>query len=66
MKGWGAQDDFQEQIEATVSDRLWAARANLSRPGSLDCIDCGYSIPRARRLALPSARRCVQCQSDYE
>jgi phage/conjugal plasmid C-4 type zinc finger TraR family protein len=66
MKGWGAQDDFQEQIEATVSDRLAMARADLKGPGCKNCKDCGLPIPEARRIAYPSATQCVPCKSQYE
>jgi RNA polymerase-binding transcription factor DksA len=31
--------------------------------GTTHCIECGDEIPEARRLALPGARTCVQCQS---
>ena len=37
MKGWGAQDDFQAQIEQTVNDRMAAARAELEEIGSEEC-----------------------------
>ena len=37
MKGWGAQDDFQAQIEQTVNDRMAAAREELEKIGSEEC-----------------------------
>lgn len=66
MKGWGAQDDFLEQIAATVNDRLAIAREDLKGNGRKYCKDCGCEIPEARRLAYPSATRCVPCKSSYE
>jgi len=66
MRGWGAADDFQEQIQATVDERVDEARAQLLGEGSEDCEDCGRPIPPARREAMPSATRCVVCQSHYE
>ena len=30
------------------------------------CIDCGASIPEARRRAVPGVKRCVDCQEDFE
>lgn len=44
-----------------------ACAANaLSGIGSEDCIDCGEGIPDARREALPSAKRCADCQENVE
>ncbi|WP_346915386.1 TraR/DksA C4-type zinc finger protein [uncultured Roseibium sp.] len=34
--------------------------------GADECVDCGDPIPEARRLALPSARRCAGCQTSFE
>ena len=31
-----------------------------------ECIDCGESIPEARRKAVPGCERCVGCQEIYE
>lgn len=41
-------------------------RSELHGDGSDDCVDCGCAIPAARRAALPSAERCVACQSRHE
>jgi phage/conjugal plasmid C-4 type zinc finger TraR family protein len=30
------------------------------------CSCCGEEIPEARRLAMPTARTCVDCQTDIE
>jgi phage/conjugal plasmid C-4 type zinc finger TraR family protein len=30
------------------------------------CLTCGERIEEARRLALPSARRCIACQTRLE
>ncbi|MGG4603054.1 TraR/DksA C4-type zinc finger protein [Alcaligenaceae bacterium Me47] len=32
----------------------------------MHCIRCGDEISAARRAAYPAARRCVECQSDYD
>jgi phage/conjugal plasmid C-4 type zinc finger TraR family protein len=42
------------------------ARAALSGSGQPYCDDCGEQIEAARRLAIPSAMRCVHCQSAHE
>ena len=66
MKGWGAQDDFQAQIEQTVNDRMAVARAELEKIGSEECVECDSVIPAARRLVYPAAIRCIGCQSFLE
>lgn len=38
------------------------ANKNLVR----ECEDCGAEIPRARLLAVPTARRCASCQGEFE
>lgn len=42
------------------------AIAELAAAGALDCVDCGQPIAAARRLAIPSACRCVDCQGSWE
>lgn len=59
-----------EAAEAVV-DKERAAhiariRAGLAEEGEEDCIDCGRPIPEARRRVLPSAERCVPCQTKFE
>lgn len=43
-----------------------AARRSLKTMGSLECEDCPQLISRERRLAMPSAVRCVDCQARFE
>jgi phage/conjugal plasmid C-4 type zinc finger TraR family protein len=31
-----------------------------------ECIDCGDAIPKARRKAVPQARRCTGCEARHE
>ncbi len=66
--GFGNRD-FELAEQRAEQERLTsiiAASAALEEEGSDHCIDCGADISRARREALPSARRCVGCQHDYE
>jgi len=59
-----------EQAEALVSQardaRLAAARADLKKAGAPECEDCEQPIPVPRRLAYPSATRCIECQNAVE
>ncbi|RIV83023.1 hypothetical protein D2V17_14300 [Aurantiacibacter xanthus] len=41
-------------------------RASLSGRGEEHCCDCGDPIDVARRMAMPNARRCFDCQEDHE
>lgn len=55
------------QAEAGERDAAIARiRAGLDGEGSDECIECGDEIPAARRQALPSAERCITCQSRLE
>lgn len=56
-----------ELTQRVLSDGAIARiRAGLAGPGEVDCIDCGHPIPPARRAALPSAQRCIGCQTKSE
>jgi phage/conjugal plasmid C-4 type zinc finger TraR family protein len=59
-----------EQAEARVEQERDAAvagaRANLEKAGSIECVECGQTIPERRRLAYPSATRCIDCQTEVE
>jgi len=41
-------------------------RGDLELMGDSECRDCGDPIDVARRMALPSAKRCVDCQQAWE
>lgn len=41
-------------------------RHNLTGLGEEFCINCGERIEEARRIALPSAKRCIDCQTAKE
>ena len=65
--GWTRDGAVQDQIDDTVKDAILAARAAmLAGDGADDCDDCGETIPKARRKALPSTRTCVACQAERD
>lgn len=33
---------------------------------AITCEECGYTIPEARRLAVPGTLNCADCQSLFE
>ena len=62
-KGFGDEDDVQQQIESSIEDEVQRARSALPKGESLShCEECGSPIPEARRKALPGVRLCVDCQ----
>jgi phage/conjugal plasmid C-4 type zinc finger TraR family protein len=52
----------QRQRDAAVA----RIQTSLTGLGEEFCIACGERIEEARRIALPSARRCFDCQSAKE
>lgn len=58
-------DAAQEREASYLADRLAAQRraAALELPGNSLCADCHEEIPPERRIAMPSAIRCVACQA---
>jgi len=69
---WAAADAMAHQDIALVSRDLAelaeveAALARLADGSYGECADCGMTIPAARLLAYPTARRCVTCQEAAE
>ncbi|MBB5987416.1 TraR/DksA C4-type zinc finger protein [Sphingobium lignivorans] len=41
-------------------------RRAIGEPGSRHCATCGEAIEPERRAAMPSARRCTDCQEGHE
>lgn len=65
--GWAREGAVLEQIEASVTDAVQRARADLPRGESLShCEECGEPIPEARRRVVAGVRRCVPCQQEAE
>lgn len=55
-----------EMAESERAEGLYQARAALSGEGCDECTDCGEPIEHLRRVAMPSAIRCIECQSIFE
>lgn len=53
-------------VEAEQAGAIARIHAKLTAEGEADCIDCGNPIPPRRRAAMPSARRCIACQTHFE
>ena len=57
-----------EALEIRAALGAWAVRrmAETRRPTLEQCMDCGRTIPEARRQAVPGCCRCVQCQTEAD
>jgi phage/conjugal plasmid C-4 type zinc finger TraR family protein len=65
--GWAPDGAVQDQIDDSVTDAIKHARAKLpTGPSETYCVLCGDEIPEARRLAMPGAKTCVDCQSSVD
>ena len=58
-----AQDEQDAELAGVLDAAVQRSRAALDAPGDTICADCGGEIPEARRLAMPSAIRCFDCQA---
>lgn len=56
-------EEFERRQRDAAVQRI---RNNLVGLGETFCLGCGDKIEDARRMALPSAKRCVDCQSKAE
>lgn len=59
-------DQAQRIDERYRAAAIAHVRARTQRDGFDECEDCGELIEPARRKAMPSATRCVDCQEDFE
>lgn len=60
--GNAAFERGEQLAEQERETGIAAARQTLHQSGSAICISCGAEIEPDRREALPSARRCLECQ----
>lgn len=56
----------ESRVAAETHVMVTRLRGNLKPSAISDCLDCGEEIEPARKKALPSARRCISCQSRKE
>lgn len=59
-------DLAEELAEKERQTAILRVRLALAHEGRFDCQDCPHEIEPARREALPSAIRCIACQTAYE
>ncbi|PZP54349.1 MAG: molecular chaperone DnaK [Agrobacterium fabrum] len=61
-----ALDLAADRTEQERQTGIAAVARTLRGAGTVQCEDCSNDIPRERRLALPSATRCIRCQTRHE
>lgn len=62
-----ADDDVFVIQQNEINEALHKSREALYKPSDvIECIDCGDEIPAARKIAIPSAERCIYCAEALE
>lgn len=65
--GWAGDNAVNEQIDASIHDKVTRIRSSVSKGVSADyCEDCNQKIPEQRKRALQGVRCCVHCQSERD
>lgn len=59
-------DIAQDITELRVEQQIKQIQRLSQSEGLQFCEECGDEIPELRRKACPSARMCVDCQSEFE
>ena len=59
-------DEAQALEQRERDDCIARATGRTKGPGAEHCAVCGEPIDEARRKAMPSATRCVDCQESRE
>lgn len=62
-RGLERAEEFERLSSEAAITRI---RNNLEGLGEEFCLGCGDRIEDERRAALPSAKRCIGCQSSHE
>ncbi|MGB3793465.1 MAG: TraR/DksA C4-type zinc finger protein [Sphingopyxis granuli] len=57
-----AVEHAEAMVDLERDTAVAGIRRGLTAPGSANCCDCGEDISPERRAAMPSARRCANCQ----
>lgn len=61
------QREAAQRAEEDMRDRaIGRIRNAMCQKGDEFCVDCGNPIGAKRRAAMPSAIRCISCQTSLE
>jgi len=64
--GERGREEAQALQEAERDRSVARIRQAMCQKGDKFCVDCGCEIGLARRAAMPSAIRCITCQTAHE
>lgn len=56
----------ERRVELERAESIRRVQTSLSATGSSICVGCGEDIDPERIAALPSARRCIECEKRLE
>ena len=56
----------ERNVALEADTKVAGIRASLCLRGDEFCVDCTEQIEPARRAAMPSAMRCIECQRKHE
>jgi len=59
-------DKANELAEKHRESAILKSVKSLKPNGIVYCIDCEAKIPEARKLAIPSCKRCIECQELHD
>jgi RNA polymerase-binding transcription factor DksA len=59
-------DRAADTVARHADEGVYQAQQALAQTGCADCLECGEAIAQQRRLAVPSAQRCTDCQGTHE
>lgn len=59
-------DEAQALEQRERDDCIARAAGRIKGRGATHCVVCGEPIDEARRSAMPSATRCIDCQEGRE
>lgn len=60
------QEEMHRDFALQKLSRQMAAESRNVSDSAVECEDCDEPIPRARRVAAPGCRFCVECQKQRE
>ncbi|WP_294948266.1 TraR/DksA C4-type zinc finger protein [Sulfurivirga sp.] len=62
-----ANERAQRELDGLLAARRQMARLEAENAtAAAECVECGETIPEARRRALPGVRLCIHCAEAAE
>lgn len=64
--GWAREGDTEKETENRIALEVYLVRKRLEGEPRTECVDCDEPIGAARLKAMPTAQRCITCQTFAE